>query len=424
MSEYFTKDTHLFIYNALAYIFTLIYFYKRNKRSVGTFIWLIYTISAFFAIFYYGIYSMLDADAKDLSIWGFVYLYICLMIGLLPLVKMKEVKEVSIGNMEYSLFIVICYVVILLSLEPLFENILLTFKPHDAQELHDDAAAGDLKIYSALGERLNQYCTLFRSFVPFATILAFKIKRMPVLIKYGLLCPSINFILTGYNYGMRGTIVCYFMMVICVFIFLFPLFTKLQRRYVKRITIFVGGLLLFLFMAISVSRMEGNSSSDTTLGVWIMRYTAEGPVLFNSEIWEKTPKTNGDVNFNFYKKQLGLKTFITYKDREEHYLAKNGMRIEVFRTYVGDFLTDMGYWGTFLFCCMITFFVVRFYHKGKMTIASMLLYSNVFQLYGIGFASNLYRDYSMAKSFFVMMMLMCIFGIIRQSSREYILVRR
>lgn len=424
MFEYFPPESIYFVCNAVLYIITLFFFIRKKKYSVGTFLMSIYTVSAVFAIFYYGVFVLIDNSDK-LNVWSFIFLYICLMIGFWPLVKMKDVDAILVGNLEYRSFILICYIVILLSIEPFLENVRLIFTPHDAFEAHNDAVEGELYIYSFVASRLNSYCILFRSFVPLATILAFKIRKIPVFLKYLLLIPTMNYILIGYNTGIRGNIISYMAMFLCMIIFLNPIFSKTQKKYIKKASFLVGTIILLLFVAISSSRYEGNtSSSKSTMDVWLLQYLSEGPVLFNAQIWEKTPDTNGDVNFHFYKKQLGMKTYVTYREREEHYLGKNGLRIEVFRTYVGDFLTDMGKVGTFLFCCIISFFVLRMNRGNSLTISSLLFYSNILELYVIGFASNIYRDYSTSKGFFCMMMLAFLFYFLRRLNKDYILITK
>lgn len=424
MLDYIPNDTIFYIVNAIIYIITLVFFFKKNKRSVGLFLIMLYTISAVLAIVYYVIYASLNYDINNLDIKSFAYLYMCLMIGLWPFVYMKPVKQISIGEKEYKLFIFFTYFVILVSIEPFVENVLLLLKPHDSYQLHIDVVEGELNIYSSLGSRLNNYCAYFRSFVPIATIIAYKLTEIPKLIKFGLLIPNINYLLIGYNTGTRGNIVCYVMMFICVYIFLISLFTRMQKKNIFKKAIGLGVVLLFMFVTISSSRLEGYStpSNDLTMNVYLLQYAAEGQVLFNSDIWSDPPSTNGDVNFCFYKKLLGMKTYTTYREREDYYLAKNGKRIEVFRTYVGDFLTDLGYMGGLLFCLIITYFVFRLYNGGNMTIPLLLFYTNVLQMYSIGFASNVYRDYSMSKGFFIMMILAFVFSYIRKNSNQYVLI--
>lgn len=424
MLDYIPNDTIFYIVNAIIYIITLVFFYKKNKRSVGFFLFMVYTISAVLAIVYYVIYASLNNDIDNLDIKSFAYLYICLMVGLWPFVNLKQVNQISISEKEYKLFIFFTYFVILVSIEPFVENVLLLFKPHDSYQLHIDVVEGELNIYSSLGSRLNNYCAYFRSFVPIATIIAYKLKEIPRIIKFGLLIPNINYLLIGYNTGTRGNIVCYVMMLICVYIFVISIFTKEEKRNIFKKAIAFGVVLLFMFVTISSSRFEGYSSSsnDLTMNVYLLQYAAEGQVLFNSDIWSDPPPTNGDVNFCFYKKLLGMKTYTTYREREDYYLAKNGKRIEVFRTYVGDFLTDLGYTGGFLFCLIITYFVFRLYNGGNMTIPLLFFYSNVLQMYGIGFASNVYRDYSMSKGFFIMMIFAFVLSYIRKNSDQFVLI--
>ena len=216
-------------------------------------------------------------------------------------------------------------------------------------------------------------------------------------------------------------------MVICVYIFSITIFSKSQRRIILKRSVGFCVILLFMFITITSSRLEGYSSSsssvDMTMNVYLLQYAAEGQVLFNAEIWDNLPNTNGDVNFCFYKKLLGMKTYTTYREREDYYIAKNGMRIEVFRTYVGDFISDLGYMGGLIFCLIITFFVYRFYNDGNMTIPSLMLFTNLLQLYGIGFASNVYRDYSMSKGFFIILMVACLFSFVRKNSNQFILIK-
>ena len=195
MLEYFPKDTFLFVINAILYIITLSFFYRMNKKSVGFFLMILYTISAILAIVYFAIYASINNEVYNLDIKSFLYLYFCIMIGLWPFVKLKSISNISIGDNEYRLFVYLVYLVIVISIEPFIENFILLFKPHDSYQLHIDVVEGELKIYSSLANRLNTYSIHFRSFIPIATIIIYKIKESPVLLKYGILIPNINYLL-------------------------------------------------------------------------------------------------------------------------------------------------------------------------------------------------------------------------------------
>ena len=118
MLEYFPKDTFLFVINAILYIITLSFFYRMNKKSVGFFLMILYTISAILAIVYFAIYASINNEVYNLDIKSFLYLYFCIMIGLWPFVKLKSISNISIGDNEYRLFVYLVYLVIVISIEP------------------------------------------------------------------------------------------------------------------------------------------------------------------------------------------------------------------------------------------------------------------------------------------------------------------
>lgn len=399
-------EQRIIILDALAYLFSFIYWtVKIRKINAGLLILFIMTISHIGAILYYSVLSELGLIQDTITIMPFIFLYSVIIINLYPFLKHEGIKSIDVSGYEKYIYI-LSLIIILFNFEPFIENInVMLSSKSDYSEMYEDMREGFSSIYSELGERLMRWSNYFRLFVPISFFYYLSQKEKDFTILAGLFMCMINYVLYWVNLGGRGGILSQFLMYLLCYLLFLPTFPDNMLRYMKRVLLIMTIPLIMVFAAITVSRFEGGSSNKS-LVEWLLLYTSEGPIKFNNEMWNGEHNTNGDVNLCYLKSILGLKTFTTFEERDDYYLAKNGRRIEVFYTYVGDFVSDFGIFGA-LVTCFVLYLLLRrtLLEDGIVPFHYMFYILFVAHMLSIGFASNIYRSNNMQKGCFFMLLI-------------------
>lgn len=405
-------EQKLLIADIILYMLTLIYWIKRKKINVGTFILSIMTISHLGAFFYYDVLSSFGT-LIHIEITPLIYLYTTILICLYPFLSHNSIRNINTnGNMQLiealSLFIII------ISIEPFLENILLLLKSSnvDYSDVYRDRMDGELQNYSFIGTKLMGWSFHFRIFAVTAFFYFCTKEKQYKYIKLGLGGVLLNYLLTGINNGSRGDLMALTFLYLCCFLLLYSSFPRKFIFQIRKIFLIMLIPVTLLFVTITLDRFNSSTNSNRTLAGWLLLYSSEGPIKFCNEMWDGEHNTNGDVNMNFLKDMLGLKTYKTYEERDSHYLAKNGRRIEVFYTFIGDFVSDFGIFWTFILCLCLMLICIKLYsHNNTIKFSSVMLLLYFAHLYSIGFASNLYRSYNQQKSVFITLIIFFILNI-------------
>ena len=337
-----------------------------------------------------------------------------IMLCLLPFLQYDGVKRVNVEGCE-TLTLLFTILIIIINIEPFLENLNISRSSNsEYSEIYDDMRDGNLEIYTRIGKTLMGWANHFRLFTPVLFFYYLTKDSFNKYILWGLVMSMINLLLYWINIGTRGGIVTQFLLFIMTYILFLPLIPYKIISLIKKYSLFVFIPAFLFFVGVTVSRYNAKSNPNKSLVGWLLLYSSEGPIKFNSEMWIGEHNTKGDVNANFIKDILGMKTYTTYEDRDEHYLAKNGRRIEVFYTYVGDFVSDFGYVGGIIICILLYFITKGIMKKeGIVPLQNFIIILYIAHTYSIGFASNVYRSYNLQKGTFYMLIVFCIFCMVQ-----------
>ena len=312
------------------------------------------------------------------------------------------------------------YIICILTIIPLAENIVVFFKnglSADYASVYEDKMDKKLNIFSDITNNLNRWLNYFRVIILgiFFWFISFEKKNKWVICS--LLICILYYILYSINISSRAFILCIFLLSGGCFLLLKKTYTANTRKTIKKILIVFASIAICFMAFITISRY--NVKSQKTIYEWVLLYISEGPIKFNNEMWDANHNTNGDVNLTLLKDMLDEKTYLTYQDRDEYYLMKNGRRIEVFYTYVGDFLSDFDYVGAFI-CCLLLFLLGNHILKNKkrITFEAYIVICFLINLYVIGFASNMFRSYSMQRGVFYSFILLSLLFIYRNYRKK------
>ena len=408
------KDLIILILNALAYLLSFFFFYlPKRKLNVGLLVLLILVISHIGAIFYYNVLDILGVDL-NITLLPFVYLYITTIMCLYPFLKRDGISAIDVrGNEKFIKYMSI--LIVLINIEPFFENIYLLFysSGKDIGYIYEQRINGELDVYSFIGNKLLVASGYVKIFTTFVFFYSFTKKGFSKVLQFGLGIALINNLLIGINTGARGVILILLLLYFCCFLMMFSLFAKKIVNRFYKILLALSIPLVIFFSIITLGRYNSGTTNKSLEG-WLLLYVSEGPIKFNNEILNAENNTNGDVNLCYLKEMLGLKTYTTYQERDEHYLAKNGRRVEVFYTFIGDFVSDFGLTMTLVLSFFLCLICMKLYKKSdKIPIDSFLFLLFIIHLYSVGFASNVYRAYSQQKSIFILLVIMMILAINR-----------
>lgn len=413
-------EQKLLIADFILYMLTLIYWVKKKKFNVGIFILSIMTISHLGAIFYYDILSSFGT-LIHIEMTPLIYLYTTILICLYPFLSHNGIRNINTnGNMR--LIQALSFFIIIISIEPFIENMILLFHSSDVNysDVYSDRMDGKLQNYSFIGAKLMGWSSHFRIFAVAAFFYFCTKEKQYKYVKLGLGGVLLNYLLMGINNGSRGDLMTLTFLYVCCFLLLYSSFPRKFIFQIRKIFLIILIPVTLIFATITLDRYNSGTSNKTLVG-WLLLYSSEGPIKFCNEMWNGEHNTNGDVNMNLFKDILGLKTYTTYEDRENHYIAKNNRRIEVFYTFIGDFVSDFGIYWTFILClCLMRICVTLYSHNNTIKFSSIMLLLYLAHLYSIGFASNVYRSYNQQKSIFITLIIFFILNITSQKHKKHI----
>lgn len=401
------------VLDSLVYLLTFFYFLGKAKGfTIGSILLLIFAVSHICGIPYYLIFKSLG-EYIDVKPIAYIFLFAMTMLTIYPLLNFHGVKYIKMKGLEpYVRYFVIF--IFIISLLPLFENIEFFIRnggsSSDFGELYQMKREGTIQIYSKLGSRFMWIAGMFKIVILGTLFYYIRFYSKRKMLVWMLIIIEVNYLLNGINLGSRGAIASTLLMFVSCYLLLNLFYTQTMKRKLARYFLIVAIPALLLISLMTSSRYNAMNTSVTFTG-WVVRYLGEGPVNFSTLMWDGKHNTNGDVNLNYFKSLLGMKTYKTYDERDEHYLNLNGRRIEIFYTYIGDFLSDFGYAGCVI-VCLLVFLIIKLLLKkqrGAISFENYIIAIIFLNLYVLGFASNVYRSYNMQMN--IVVTLICVLAL-------------
>lgn len=378
--------------------------YKQGKYKLCTFIMLLYAGSSLLSIGFYYINSYLPLYEYDnINVWAFIYWVSLFGFTLIPIYRYEKYCPVSL---KYNINIIhlLCILGLLCSIIPFFELIPeamslfsgSTENVSDAiTEMHDENDKEEK--LSIIGSILMRGVWAFYdiSFIMIFPLIKEK-KKNPIAILGAImviLTKNLEAISTVSRTGLFNLV----LHAIVCFLLFFPFLTKKEKKQINRIGIIAVSLVATIFLIITLARgstyEEKSGSGEYTSTAFVVRYGGEGFCNFSNYAFRAKQPMGGVYTLYVPQKLLGMEPPIA--DRDFWYgiaERKQGVPQNVFYTYIGDFVLDLGpIWGAILLIAISliinTLCVVR---NGFIDIATLFLFSVYLKILEFGTIGYVY----------------------------------
>lgn len=372
--------------NLTLYIGLLIYSIKRKWNKLAIFIVLLWLISAFVGVFYCKMpIPLYKTGGFNLEFTPFLYLFVCLIIGLLPIVYV-EPDKLEITNKNKSFVILLIKVLAITSITPFIEVLVhLGITIANGQFFvmaanYDDIALGDVEIFHLtwLNERFLHLQMWFRYVTPvlFFYTLIYR-QHFSKFYIVGIFLSAILSPLYSVTSGARTGLIFISAYLIALY---FVIESKLHEDIKLKLKhyAFVGGSILgVLIVALTIGRFvlgDKFAGQDGTALEFIAQYTAEPMYNFNNSMWHEPYRANGYFTFSHFFSDFGIDDN-ALKISEELPTHTKNTRTWYFFTYIGNFFLDYGAIITFFILGVLSLFFCNMMRKRVLSFSSFLLFS-------------------------------------------------
>jgi len=347
----------------LAWLLTFLFFIRKNKKKeVGAYTVIVvsYVVYAFFSILYYGAAPELF---EHITFFPFLYLYILLMIALLPVRQYDTFKvkgfigvNRAVCYMVFSIFLITTLIVIPSTITQLQESFFILLTEDDgAIQLYNEMHAQDTS-NSYLNGGIIGICTVIRYLLYeicvflFFYYLTFPRKNL-ILILLLLLSFFIDILISFAKGGRTVSTMEAFTILMTYLIFERYLGDSVNRA-TRKVLLVLGGGVVMLTLVVTISR---SLNREGGAGEGIIEYVGQANLLFNEEAFDSNNLRDGDRTCNVFKRLLGFdnvpKSITGVRDKH----ASIKLSDRNFSTFIGDFVLDFGPFATALIIMLFTF---------------------------------------------------------------------
>lgn len=357
-------DFEFAVINALLYIVMFgVYWFKHKDLDLFSSILLAYVMVAVFGC--YLIYS--DKYTYTLSLFNFVYLFVCIMIFIWPFryAKFTSSNITIVDNRWINILFAVYFVTGAVALIYSLPRTMALVQMGDWNEVRNElyADSESVELYSSPVERLMK--NIYSYLSPFGIVMVFyqfTKKKFNILLTVALL-----FVWGGNAYcnstvvASRGMVV--FLVLNLVLIFL--IFRKSIPKKRKKLIYILGiGFIIFFatyLIAVSQSRFEDEAGDSA---IW---YLGQAMNVFNQDIMASMHDyADGKYFFKFFLPWFDIKSEINMQ-------ALGATHGTQFMTFVGCFYIDFGPVITLLIGLFMCWLLMKFTHKKHYYLSDLII---------------------------------------------------
>lgn len=433
----YSSENIKIIFYILLWVSFLLYYIKRNKGlTLGLALILLYTTQAIVAL---PLYNSPDAVSfqffHKLSYWPFLYLFIMIVISMIPIIKLRENKIKYIEIPSHGVLTFLCIFFPFFSLLSIIEtlprlqtgiSLIMASNNDGIMDLYDQSTE-----MRTMGMVSNHFLSIVRYFINIGRTIGpllffsylIKKNRSPMV----LLLLSVSLLQTpfeGIANASRLQLFSQFFILFLLYCFFYPFIKSTDRKIFRKVAVVIVSFFFTIFMIITFVRSQYSVGGAGVSGLFsIERYYAEGPLNFNGYCMDANGTREGHIVIPYLLRMAGEKVLTP----EELLFKYSHMTIDnrVFSTYVGDFVLDFGPTVAFMiFIILFSFFDFLLNHKRRLglnygqiiIVAIIVRFCAGFYQYGFG---NVVGNHA----FFTMLFLAFIF-MMNKASKKKELVKR
>ena len=330
----------------LMWVVTLIWYqWKYRAFDAGSAVMGTYILYAVLSLF--TLNDPLFSVAYDpLKLFPYLYLYVMLMIALVPLIYTHRHPSNSIVDPNtrvlkiISIISIVCAILLVPEIISNFSSGLVKlFTDIDAgSENYMEQAEGNEE---AGHEIRNIPAIIYNSITEITIFLCFyfmTLKKKPRLLIAGLLFSTGVGLVIPIMHGSRGAVIMTTLTVIGAYMFFRRYLSKKINRAVQVIGLATMIAIALPIVAITISRFGNMNGGVFGFLNW---YVGQGSLYFNNYGLDAGGIRHGDRTINMVKRMVDPSTPKNYTEQRE---KNHNMEIndDVFTTFVGDFTLDFG----------------------------------------------------------------------------------
>ena len=334
---------------AISYIgiWSLIFlFYYRIKKTFdcGGFILLTYIV---YSICSYRLLNSEYYSFNRLSVFPYVYLFFCMLIGIYPILKADFSGRYEVVSPSLKVTNCICLIFITSSFANSPSSI-MKFSEGIRLLLVDSTAGNDMyeatnEYSKSTGDGITNIFAIFTgAFSNIGIFMMFyylTLNKINHLILWGLIVSCLLLLIAGISSGQRGPVIEPLLLMVATYFMFENYIHKFYRKVIRFLGIILIVLISIPIIAITLSRFD-NSVSDPLESTYF--YVGQQNLYFNNYALDDNGIRYGDRTIPLFKRLLLIpdvpKNYWERRIKYPHLKVND----EVFITYVGDIAIDFG----------------------------------------------------------------------------------
>ena len=333
----------VFIY-ILAWVIAFFVHTKKSRHfDAGSFIIASYVVYAFFS------YILLGTDYSflPLKVFPFIYLFVMLLIGMMPILRFRSAADIPIINPPITIINAFCLVFIISTLLH-FPQSISNMAEGITKMVYDSSAGLELynesmEVAEDSGHGISNLASIisnaFSQIGFFLTVYYLTLPKGKKWIAIALFLASFMKMAVGISMGQRGLIVEPLIVLIATF---FMMRRYVLERYKK--ALWILGIIVIVIISVPVILLTISRFDNSYYGAEESTYYYLGHenLTFNNYALDDGGIRYGDRTIPFFKKLLGFQNVPNnFVERRAKY-PNLKVNDEVFVTYVGDMAIDFG----------------------------------------------------------------------------------
>lgn len=381
-----SRDQILVLCYLSAWIITFIFYWKKTKNfNGGSFILSTYILYALCSYLLYGTYYIYF-NPLPLTAFPFIYLFVALLLGLLPILKFGShgYTKLQIPSMKLLNTVSIIFIIsTLFDLPSTFSNMVSGMQ----RMLVDTAAGNDMytesieNVHNSGSGITNLGAVISNAFAQIGYLLPIYYLTLQKKNKWifgGLLLACITKMANGISLGQRGGIVEPLLVLTATCFLLKDYIIEKYRRILYIAGSVMVGLITIPVVLITLSRFD-NAATDPMASTYY--YLGIENINFNNYALDDGGIRYGDRTIPLFKRMIGIdnvpKNFFERRTKYPNLKVND----DTFITYVGDIAIDYGpILGAFIIMLLSRIFLVKTQVRGdtfpfhKLILLHFLLY--------------------------------------------------